>query len=107
MLTRSGVSATIVARYRPKCPIYAVSRFSQSVQQLQLYRGVHPLFYDLPKDPEWEVDIENRVQFCFKAALARGHIEPGSLAVVVTGWRPGSGSTNSMRVITVPDYSQQ
>ena len=60
----------------------------------------------MPKDPEWEVDIENRVQYCFKSALARGHLEPGQLAVVVTGWRPGSGSTNSMRVITVPDYNE-
>ena len=28
--------------------------------------SIHPRFYDRPKDPKWEVDIENRVQYCLK-----------------------------------------
>ena len=103
MLTRSGTSAALISKYRPKCPIYGITRFTRAANQMQLHRGIHPIFYDQPKDPEWEVDIENRVQYCFRCAIQRGHVQPGSLAVVVTGWRPGSGSTNSMRVITVPD----
>ena len=29
VLTRSGASAQLIAKYRPRCPIYAVTRFEQ------------------------------------------------------------------------------
>lgn len=32
----------------------------------------------------------------------RNFLKPGDMALVVTGWRPGSGYTNTMRVVLVP-----
>ena len=36
VLTRSGSSAQLIAKYRPRCPIYAITRFEQ-VSQFQPY----------------------------------------------------------------------
>lgn len=33
---------------------------------------------------------------------ARGFFKTGDLVIVLTGWRPGSGYTNTMRVVPVP-----
>jgi hypothetical protein len=33
---------------------------------------------------------------------ARGFFKSGDVVIVLTGWRPGSGFTNTMRVVPVP-----
>lgn len=33
---------------------------------------------------------------------SRGFFKSGDLVIVLTGWRPGSGYTNTMRVVPVP-----
>ena len=44
-LTTSGATAKMCAKYHPRCPIVAVTRFDQVARQLQLHRGVLPLYY--------------------------------------------------------------
>merc|ERR1712226_1338185 len=83
VLTRSGSSAQLIAKYRPRCPIYAITRFEEVA-------------------PQWDEDIDNRIKHVFKSGLDRGQITSGGMAVVVTGWQPGSGNTNSMRIVKIP-----
>merc|ERR1712142_443140 len=45
VLTTSGKTAHVVSKYRPLCPILAVTRFDQVSRQMQLYRGLTPLYY--------------------------------------------------------------
>merc|ERR1711973_115221 len=102
VLTRTGKSAQMIAKYRPRCPIFAVTRFEQSARQCYLYRNIHPLLYSDDVAEQWDKDIESRIKFAFKSGLDRGFIKNGSLCVVVTGWAQGrQGTTNTMRLMTV------
>jgi len=102
VLTRSGSSAQLIAKYRPRCPIYAITRFEQAARQCMLYRNIHPILYAEDVAPQWDEDIDNRIKHVFKSGLDRGDIKSGGMAVVVTGWQPGSGNTNSMRIVKIP-----
>ena len=39
-------SAHLVAAYRPRCPVLAVTRNAQTARQCHLYRGIFPIHYD-------------------------------------------------------------
>ncbi|XP_076010837.1 pyruvate kinase PKLR isoform X2 [Genypterus blacodes] len=102
VLTTMGRSAHLLSRYRPRCPIIAVTRAPQVARQSQLLRGVFPvLFHPLPA-PVWADDVDNRVNFGMDIGKARGFFNSGDMVIVVTGWIPGSGHTNIMRSVNVP-----
>ncbi|XP_056300737.1 pyruvate kinase PKLR isoform X1 [Pseudoliparis swirei] len=101
VLTTSGRAAHLLSRYRPRCPIIAITRSPQVARQSQLLRGVFPvLFHPLPP-PVWADDVDNRVNFGMDIGMARGFFKSGDMVIVVTGWIPGSGHTNIMRAVTV------
>ncbi|XP_061631847.1 pyruvate kinase PKLR isoform X1 [Phyllopteryx taeniolatus] len=101
VLTTSGRSAHLLSRYRPRCPIIAVTRSPQVARQSQLLRGVFPvIFHPLPA-PVWADDVDNRVNFGMDIGKARGFFKEGDMVIVVTGWIPGSGHTNIMRAVNV------
>lgn len=56
------------------------------------------LFTELAWVPQWLIIIFSPSPAPGKL---RGFLHSGDLVIVVTGWRPGSGYTNIMRVLTV------
>ncbi|XP_029959630.1 pyruvate kinase PKLR isoform X1 [Salarias fasciatus] len=102
VLTSKGRSAHLLSRYRPRCPIIAVTRNPQVARQSQLLRGVFPvLFHPLPA-PVWADDVDRRVNYGMDIGKARGFFKSGDMVIVVTGWIPGSNHTNIMRAVNVP-----
>lgn len=126
VITTSGRSAHLISKYRPRCPIIAVTRFHQVARQAHLYRGILPLHYTgscckiygllmtIKQSfqtyfvailgaalPDWLKDVDARVQFGLNFGKGRGFIRAGDSVVVVTGWKQGSGFTNTMRIVYV------
>ncbi|XP_035011883.1 pyruvate kinase PKM isoform X1 [Hippoglossus stenolepis] len=102
VLTKSGRSAHMLSRYRPRAPIIAVTRCGQTARQAHLYRGIYPVLYTKPANDVWAEDVDLRVNFALEVGKHRKFFKSGDVAIVVTGWRPGSGYTNTMRVVLVP-----
>ena len=46
VVTTSGRSAYLISKYRPRCPVIAVTRNAQTARQAHLYRAVLPLIYE-------------------------------------------------------------
>merc|ERR1712002_1305258 len=101
VLTTTGRSAHLLSKYRPRCPIFAVTRYAQVARQGHLYRGLIPLYFTADTHEDWMQDVNMRVDYAVKCGKVRGFIKSGDPIVVVTGWQKGAGYTNTMRVLYV------
>ncbi|KAJ8977178.1 hypothetical protein NQ317_003118 [Molorchus minor] len=106
VITTSGRSAHLLSKYRPRCPIIAVTRQAQTARQCHLFRAILPLYYEGERVDDWLKDVDARVNFGIDFGKSRGFIKSGDPVVVVTGWKQGSGFTNTMRVVYVSDQVQ-
>ncbi|XP_041916737.1 pyruvate kinase PKM isoform X2 [Alosa sapidissima] len=102
VLTKTGRSAQLISKYRPRAPIMAVTRNEQTARQCHLYRGIFPVFFNKPSHDVWAEDVDMRVNFAMEMGKARGFFKTNDAVIILTGWRPGSGYTNTMRVVLVP-----
>eukprot|EP01128_Nolandella_sp_AFSM9_P006018 TRINITY_DN3023_c0_g2_i1.p1 TRINITY_DN3023_c0_g2~~TRINITY_DN3023_c0_g2_i1.p1 ORF type:complete len:541 (-),score=157.75 TRINITY_DN3023_c0_g2_i1:178-1725(-) len=93
VLTDSGSSARYVSKYRPHCPILAVTSTGQTSRQLKLARGVIPHLVDSMSNAD-EV-LESSLAFAKEHEL----VLPGEYVVITSGQISGrSGSTNLLKV---------
>lgn len=96
--TNSGSTARMVARYRPKAPIIAVSPVDKSLRQLQIIRGVIPL--PCSAGTSMDEQLDRAIHAATQAQL----IENGDLVVITAGMPlQTSGTTNMLKVHTVED----
>jgi len=100
-LTTSGRSAHLISKYRPQCPIFSITRKAVSARQSTAYKGIVPIYYKEDRIEPWSDDIEARVNLCMEVGKSRKLLETGKFVVIVTGWRKGSGATNTMRIAQV------
>jgi len=106
-ITTSGKSAQMMSAYHPRCPILAVTRCGQTARQLHLYRGVVPVLYTSKAAADWTEDVDTRINYALEAGHNYHILKSGALVVIVTGWRAGSGYTNTIRVVSVPSREQK
>ncbi len=98
-VTETGLTARVVAKYRPRTPILAMVTRAVVLRQLSVVWGVRPL--PVVRGATTEETLERAVE----AALAHGAIEQGDLVVLTAGVPAGShgGTTNMLKVQTVGD----
>ncbi|XP_066149718.1 pyruvate kinase-like isoform X2 [Euwallacea fornicatus] len=101
VITTSGRSAYLISKYRPRCPIIAVTRSNRTARQAHVYRAVLPVIYEQNRLDDWLQDVDARVQCGISFGKSKGFIKFSDPVVVITGWKQGSGFTNTMRIVNV------
>ncbi|KAB2879032.1 pyruvate kinase [bacterium] len=93
-ITLTGAMSRLIAKYRPKIPIIAVTHSERVLRQLNLVWGVQGLIL-----PDLKNNIDDSVNEVKKALLESGFLKKGNRFVITAGLPFGSrGPTNSMRV---------
>lgn len=96
--TESGHTASMVAKYRPKAPIIAVTSHEHVLKSLALVWGVYPR---LSKQSN---SIDEMLDVAVEESLNSEIISEGDLVVITAGVPVGeSGTTNLMRIHVVGD----
>ncbi|GAA5963485.1 hypothetical protein JCM21900_006484 [Sporobolomyces salmonicolor] len=106
VMSTSGNTARLVSKYKPPCPIITITRNEQTSRQIHLHRGCYPMHYDAAKptsDEGWQVDVDNRIRYGLSRGLNLGIVRKNDTIVALQGWRSGGGSTNAMRILSVPE----
>jgi pyruvate kinase len=98
-ITTTGRTAKLCAKYRPACPIIAITRFAEVSRQMQIHRGIIPLYYKEGRVEDWTRDVEERIQLGVDLGKKSGFIKSGQTIVCITGWRKGAGSSNCIRIV--------
>jgi pyruvate kinase len=96
-LTESGTTPRLMSRLSSGLPIFALSRLSETLQQLSLCRGVVPLFFDAAAFDQDSVD-GRAIEFL----LDGGYLGKGDSIILTKGAVIGTaGSTNIMKILPV------
>uniref|UniRef100_A0A8D2EMV9 Pyruvate kinase n=1 Tax=Theropithecus gelada TaxID=9565 RepID=A0A8D2EMV9_THEGE len=92
-----------VARYRPRAPIIAVTRNPQTAGQAHLHHGIFPVLCQDPVQEARAEDVDRWVDLAMNVDKAGSFFKKGDVdvAIALIGWRPGSGFTNTVRVVSV------
>lgn len=101
VLSTTGDTPRLVAKYRPNVPIVMVTRNPRAARFSHLYRGVLPFVYDESTDSEWTVDVEKRINFGVQKAKEFGILSDDDTIVTIQGFAAGVGNSNTLRVLTV------
>ncbi len=90
--TQSGYTARMISRFRPSCPIAAVTTTEKVRRQLALSWGVYPYL-------SGSVDSTDRLfSLCAECARKEGFVVPGDTVVITAGVPIGrSGTTNLIK----------
>ena len=96
-LTESGFTPRSISKYRPECPILAVSSSERVVRRLALNWGVSAVRF------EGEPTDEAMIRFGLERGRELGCIRRGDVVVATAGVPGRTGSTNVIRVVTAED----
>ena len=79
-LTESGTTPLWMSRIRSSIPIYGLSRHGTTQRRMALYRGVHPIPFDV-------TDLDRRIinQSAINELQKRGIIQDGDLVIITKG----------------------
>jgi pyruvate kinase len=94
-LTETGYTSRQISKYRPDCPILAITASPVVVRKLAMNWGVIPVLYG------GEPTDNARIDFGIARARELLNIGAGDILVVVAGQHQKAGGTDLIRVITL------
>jgi pyruvate kinase len=98
-LTESGHTPLWMSRIRSDIPIFAFTRHERTQRRVALYRGVHPVPFDIAY-----TDPAQLYRAISRELLDRGHVKPGDELILTLGELSGvSGGTNTMKLLRVEE----
>jgi len=96
-LTETGHTARVIAKYRPRATILAISASESTVRQLQCVRGVVSML------TASFVGTDSVIQKALEKAKADGMVKTGDCVVAIHGQREECpGHSNLLKMVTVP-----
>ena len=96
-LTESGSTTLWMSRIRSDIPIYAFTPHDATSRRVTLYRGVYPVSFHIE-----HTDTRLLYRDIFSTLLSNELVDEGDLVIFTRGDLSGvSGSTNSMKIISV------
>jgi pyruvate kinase len=91
-VTETGFTARMISKYRPRCPIVAVTASEKVMRTLAMNWGVIAIHA--------EGSDEARVEIALDRAREMGLVSPGDIVVATGGISQSAGATNMIRVVT-------
>ena len=95
-LTESGFTSRLVSKYRPDCPIMAITSSERVARKLSMNWGVIPALY------EGEPNDDARIEFAISRIQQMTNADSGDILIVTAGHlQHGAGGTDLVRIITL------
>jgi len=96
--TRSGQTARMIAKYRPGCPIIALTTSEKSSKKLSLVWGVYPI---VGKNVQ---SIDEILQESVEESIKHQYVSLGDVVIITAGVPVGKvGTTNLMKIHVIGD----
>jgi len=94
--TESGYTAKVVSKYRPACPIIAVTPHEEVINKLALAWGVYPILFESANS------TDEMTEKAIQAAVKEKMIKQGDLIIITAGVPVREpGTTNMLKVHVV------
>jgi pyruvate kinase len=95
VMTETGFSARLVSKYRPDCPIIAITFTPEVMYRLTMSWGIYSFLYNGTDSDE------ERLAFAIDTAKRHGQVDSGDVVILITGPSRQAGSTNMLQALTV------
>ncbi|UCB55092.1 MAG: pyruvate kinase [Thiotrichales bacterium] len=94
-LTETGFTSRLISKYRPDCPIIAITSSQLVARRLSMNWGVIPLLY------QGEPSDDARIDFAISGVRQLGYADTEDTLIVTAGHHQKAGGTDLIRVITL------
>jgi pyruvate kinase len=96
-LTETGFTSRSISKFRPQCPILAITVSPDVVRKLSMNWGVTALLFDGDRSDD------EMLRFAIRRARQLGYVARGDVVVATHGVDQQTRSTNMIQVMTVDD----
>ena len=95
-LTETGFTSRLISKYRPECPILAITSSRMVARKLAMNWGVLPFLY------EGEPDDDERISFAIEKAQQLSGATEGDIMIITSGHsQQQAGGTDLVRAVTL------